>query len=98
MKLKELKQKVVEMPKMTRQEAILRIKDHKHVHQMKEPRAIHITEALNMAIDALEKVDKLAGSIEQIKAEIEAGDGNWTHYAGFEKSLEIINKHLEGLL
>ena len=40
---------------MTRDEAILRIKDHMTAHKMDEPRAIHISEALNMAIEALEK-------------------------------------------
>lgn len=37
-------------------EAIKRIEDHKRIHFSKEyPRAIKITEALNMAIEALEK-------------------------------------------
>jgi hypothetical protein len=40
---------------MTKEEAILRIKDYMTVHKMDEPRAIHISEALNMAIEALEK-------------------------------------------
>lgn len=38
---------------MTREEAIARIKDHKIVHKMNEPRAIYISEALDMAIKAL---------------------------------------------
>lgn len=40
---------------MTREEAIARIKDHMIVHKMNEPRAIYISEALNMAIKALEQ-------------------------------------------
>ena len=40
---------------MTREEAIARIKDHKIVHKMDEPRAIYISEALDMAIKALEQ-------------------------------------------
>lgn len=40
---------------MTKQEAIARIVDHMIVHEMNEPRAIHISEALNMAIEALKK-------------------------------------------
>lgn len=40
---------------MTREEAIARIKDHKIVHKMNEPRAIYISEALDMAIKALEQ-------------------------------------------
>ena len=39
--------------KMTREEAIARIKDHMVVHKMNEPRAILISEALDMAIEAL---------------------------------------------
>lgn len=40
---------------MTREEAIARIKDHKIVHKMNEPRAIYISEALDMAIEALNR-------------------------------------------
>ena len=40
---------------MTKEEAISRIKDHMDVHMMYEPRAIKISEALNMAIKALEQ-------------------------------------------
>lgn len=40
---------------MTREEAIARIKEHMIIHKNKEPRAIYITEALDMAIQALEK-------------------------------------------
>lgn len=40
---------------MTKEEAITRIKDHKITHKMHEPRAIYISEALDMAIKALEQ-------------------------------------------
>lgn len=40
-------------------EAIERIKEHIEIHRLKEPFAIHITEALNMAIDALERLPEL---------------------------------------
>lgn len=40
---------------MTYEEAIARIQDHNRVHQQKEHGAFFITEALNMAVDALEK-------------------------------------------
>lgn len=43
---------------MIREEAIARIKDHKIVHKMNEPRAIYISEALDMAIEALEQEPK----------------------------------------
>lgn len=40
---------------MTNEEAILRILEHNMIHQAKEPQAICITEALNMAIKALQR-------------------------------------------
>ena len=40
---------------MTREEAIARIKEHMLIHKMNEPRAIYISEALDMAIKALEQ-------------------------------------------
>lgn len=41
---------------MQEKEAIIRIKEHKYIHFKEEfPRAIKITEALGMAIEALEK-------------------------------------------
>ena len=40
---------------MTREEAIERIKEHMLIHHLREPRAIHITEALRMAIHSLQK-------------------------------------------
>lgn len=43
---------------MTRQEAIARIKRHKVVHKLYEPRATYISEAFDMAIEALEREPK----------------------------------------
>ena len=43
---------------MTREEAIARIEEHKIIHKMNEPRAILISEALDMAIKALEQEPK----------------------------------------
>lgn len=40
---------------MDARDAIARIQDHNRVHQQKEHGAFYITEALNMAVDALEK-------------------------------------------
>lgn len=40
---------------MTREEAIKRIQEHMIIHAEKEPRAIYITDALQMAIKALEQ-------------------------------------------
>ena len=39
---------------MTNKEAIARIREHMLIHKMNEPRAIYISEALDMAIKALE--------------------------------------------
>lgn len=40
---------------MTLKEAIRRIEEHNEIHTKKERQAILITEALNMAVEALEK-------------------------------------------
>lgn len=40
---------------MTIEEAIKRIEEHKAIHHMNEPQAVLISEALDMAIDALEQ-------------------------------------------
>lgn len=40
---------------MTNEEATVRIKNHMKIHKMHEPQAILISEALSMAIEALEK-------------------------------------------
>lgn len=55
---------------MTREEAIARIRDHKIVHKMDEPRAIYISEALDMAIKALDTWDNLFKSYEVLTKEI----------------------------
>ena len=43
---------------MTREEAIWRIQDHMRVHHIGEGLHIYIKEALDMAIDALQELDK----------------------------------------
>ena len=40
---------------MTYEEAIRRITEHNRIHQRREPRSVYITEALHMAVVALEK-------------------------------------------
>lgn len=40
---------------MTKEEVIARIKNHMIIHKMNEPRAIYISEALDMAIKAIEQ-------------------------------------------
>lgn len=56
--------------RMKKEEAIARIKDHKIVHKMNEPRAIYISEALDMAIKALEQESKIEEVLKKIRAEI----------------------------
>lgn len=54
---------------MTIEEAIARIRHHKIIHKMDEPRAIYISEALDMAIKSLEQtstLDKIRAEIEQL--------------------------------
>lgn len=41
--------------RMTRKEAIIRIKNHMDVHRMYEPEGTKISEALDMAIKSLEQ-------------------------------------------
>ena len=45
---------------MTIDEAIARIREHITIHKTKEPRAVLISKALNMAIHALEMQKKLS--------------------------------------
>ena len=50
---------------MDNKEAIRRIREHMIVHHLEEPRAILITEALEMAIEALKyDVDKVIDELE----------------------------------
>ena len=63
---------------MTRKEAIARIKDHKVVHKMNEPRAIYISQALDMAIQALEQESKwipVSERLPETKYDVLATDG-----------------------
>ena len=49
-------------------EAIMRIKNHNEIHSRKEKHfAVHITEALNMAIEALEKQITEKPIVEEVK-------------------------------
>ena len=44
---------------MTIDEAIRRINEHNYIHQQKEPRAVYITEALDMAVETMRKYQKI---------------------------------------
>lgn len=56
---------------MTPKEAILRIKHHMEIHKLSEPNAIYITEALNMAIQALEEQIEVIDNLKKSKGWIE---------------------------
>jgi rubrerythrin len=64
---------------MTREEAIARIREHMIIHKSKEPRAIYITEALEMAIKALEQTEpeRKTGKWEYIQYDGNPKIGNW---------------------
>ena len=48
---------------MTIEEAIRRIDEHNYIHQRKEPRAIYISEALDIAIDTMRKYQNIEGIV-----------------------------------
>ena len=58
---------------MTNQEAIMRIKEHIRIHQICEPKAIKISEALDMAISALE-----AQELSNNSPKLDSGNGELT--------------------
>ena len=67
---------------MTREEAIRRIWVHNRIHAMREPTAILITEALDMAIDALlgPQPDPITGLVPcgcGCKPELRAEEWGW---------------------
>lgn len=58
---------------MTPEEAISKIKAHMEIHKLREAQAVHITEALNMAIAALKEVQQYReiGTVEECRDAIE---------------------------
>lgn len=80
---------------MTNEEAIARIREHKIVHKMNEPRAIHISEALELAIKALEQetvFDKIRAGIEELP---NANPSYWHggDMVNRDDALEIIDRY-----
>lgn len=61
---------------MTNQEAIERIERHIIIHGAKEPHAVYITEALNMAIEALKAQEPRVMSPDEIEA-MKMGEVAW---------------------
>lgn len=88
---------------MTREEAIERIRDHMIVHEINESRAIYISEALSMAIKALEQENILDEMFENIKTEIDFiptygakfADGSINVHVNKKDVLQIIDKYRE---
>ena len=56
--LREMQGEIERRKGMTEKKAIARIRDHIAVHELHEERAVHITKALNMAINALEEIQQ----------------------------------------
>lgn len=72
---------------MTKKEAIKRIQDHMIVHKIYEPKAIYITEALEMAVKALKESEKKRGK--WVRDEFGSKCGICNLYAyNFDKSWE----------
>lgn len=65
---------------MTKEEAIARIREHKIIHKMHEPRAIYISETLDMAIKAL-KQEPCGDCISRAEA-MRAITDEWVHTYG----------------
>ena len=54
---------------MTIDEAIRRIDEHNYIHQNKEPRAVYITEAFDVAVETMRKYQKIEETINKWCAE-----------------------------
>ena len=67
---------------MTNQEAIMRIKEHIRIHQICEPKAIKISEALDLAISALEFRDKYDQFWKEVKTAGMNGRETEIHHGG----------------
>lgn len=79
---------------MNYQEAIERIREHKEIHFGKEPMAIKITEAFELAISAMEELQQYWERIEQlrhtevIQFRCKLPDGRICHFTDFIDFLE----------
>lgn len=75
---------------MTNQEAIERIERHIIIHGAKEPHAVYITEALNMAIEALKAQEPRV----MTKEEIIGWDGYiWFEFSGMRAMKAVLIDH-----
>ena len=90
---------------MTKEEAIARIKNHKIAHKMNEPRAIYISEALDMAVEALEREPcedyKIKLVLDKIKEVCFSNEQKWVDFRvsqGSNGQRDLIIKFIESLL
>jgi len=60
---------------MTVNEAISRLEDHNRIHCRREPYAIHLTEAINMAVDALKKQIEVSAVPRNVTRRVNYGFG-----------------------
>ena len=72
---------------MTNEEAIKRIQEHMIIHAEKEPRAIYITEALDMAIKVLEQQPSEDCISRQVVKEMLTEE--WTKYMPMELDVNL---------
>lgn len=80
---------------MTRDEAIRRIKAHKAIHKMDEPRAIYISEALDMAIEALEAWDDVTAEFAMAVPWCIDTEEDRAYMEGLNTGYYIVQKHLK---
>ena len=78
---------------MTNEEAIARIREHKIIHKMNEPRAIYISEALDLAIKALKQEPILDKIREQVELEKLGYPPSAGYYKAIMKVLQIIDEY-----
>ena len=76
---------------MTIEEAIRRIDEHNYIHQRKEPRAVYITEAFDVAVDTMHKYQK----IEQIVSDFRKYQKGITWGFGGEKYMQMVSEVVE---
>lgn len=62
---------------MTAAEAAKRIVEHNRIHRKKEPNAYYITNALNLAVEALNKQTPQKAISFEATSEIKIGAGTW---------------------
>lgn len=72
---------------MTLDEVISRIKAHIEIHKLKEPQAVYITEALNMAIEAIKEIQQYReiGTVEECREAAEKQNPKKPNRSGMDE-------------